>query len=407
MHTGLAQYRELLGQRWVPQLLAAGVLARLPLQMYPLAVLLLIQAQTGSYATAGTVTAAAAAGYAASAPLQGRLIDRLGQTLPLTAAAAINAAGFATFLGAVLWQTNPVVLGALAALVGISLPPVAPAQRSLWRTVLSQKGLVHTALAIDAMVLDLGLIVGPLIVTSVAAALSPMWATIVTAGMLFAGTLWFSRLEPSRKWRGAGRPSSLLGPLRGSGVRTLLGISVLTGALLGTLQVGLVAFADQNSSPEAGGILIATFGVGSLLAGLVYGGRSWPATPSNRLQVLIVGYTAGVLLLSVAWSIPIMAALTILAGAWLTPQIITIFELIPDCAPHGTVTEAYAWGITATFVGYALGNSIGGTLADNGARPTLLASAGCGALAAAFVIGRRRTLQPASARHNQPPLFDE
>jgi MFS family permease len=93
---------------------------------------------------------------------------------------------------------------------------------------------------------------------------------------------------------------------------------------------------------------------------------------------------------------PSAAALTILAGAWLAPQVITGFELIPDCAPHGTVTEAYAWGVTATFLGYALGNFIGGVIADNGARPTLLASAGCGALAATFAIGRRRTLQPVS-----------
>jgi predicted MFS family arabinose efflux permease len=279
----------------------------------------------------------------------------------------------------------------------MSLPPVAAAQRSLWSVVLPDPELRQTALAVDSMVLDLGLIVGPLIVSGLNAVGPPEAAVAAAAAMLLAGTLWFARLEPSRRQQGTVRRRTTVGALRSPGTRTLVAGATFTGLVLGALNVGFVALTEDHGSPDLAGVLIAVFGVGSLIGGLVYGARSWPGDPARRWVKLLGCYTVGMALLaSMSWSLPTVAVVAFVAGTVLTPQVVTEFELIPACAPPDTVTEAYAWSITATFAGSALGNAIGGTLAEEGPRLPLLVCVTGAALATAIAWFWRHTLTPSA-----------
>ena len=61
-------------------LLGSSILARLPLAMFSLALLVHAQRLTGSFAVAGMVSGAYAIAGAETAPLLGRLVDRGGQT---------------------------------------------------------------------------------------------------------------------------------------------------------------------------------------------------------------------------------------------------------------------------------------------------------------------------------------
>jgi MFS family permease len=391
------RYRIWWRQRWVPELFLAGLLGRLPLQMYSLAVLLLVRDRTGSFAVAGAVTASAAVGYAAAAPALGRLVDRRGHTRPLTVTALASTAALAALLGAALAGAGGLVLAPLAAVAGVSLPPIAAAQRTLWSDVLPDPEVRQTALTVDSMMLDVGLIVGPLIVTGIAAIGSPAAALVTTTGMLLVGTLWFSRLEPSRRREGVPRERDMIGPLRSAGIRTLVVGATLTGVVLGALRVGFVALGEDHGSADLGGVLISVFGVGSLVGGLVYGARTWVGSPARRWVALLGLYTLGLAVLAaVSWSLPAVAVVALAAGSVLTPQVVTEFELIPTCAPPATVTEAYAWSITATFAGDALGSSLGGGLVDSGTRLPLVVAVGGAALATVVAWTWRRTLVPTS-----------
>lgn len=57
---------------------AASVLARLPLGMSSLALLLLVQARTGSFGQAGAAVGCFALASAVASPARGRLADRFG-----------------------------------------------------------------------------------------------------------------------------------------------------------------------------------------------------------------------------------------------------------------------------------------------------------------------------------------
>src|SRR4051812_12311978 len=102
-------------------LLGASLVARLPLAMFSIALLVHVRQLTGSFAAAGAARGASAAAGGAGGPLLGRMADRRGHTAPLLGAAAA-ACGLLTGL-ALLPHGAPVALVvALAALLGVATP---------------------------------------------------------------------------------------------------------------------------------------------------------------------------------------------------------------------------------------------------------------------------------------------
>ena len=72
------RYAEVLRVPHVAALIASTLLARFPIGINALALILYLREQTGSYAVAGVVAGGLAAGAGVGAPVQGRLVDRFG-----------------------------------------------------------------------------------------------------------------------------------------------------------------------------------------------------------------------------------------------------------------------------------------------------------------------------------------
>ena len=73
-------YRRVLGAAGVKQPLAGVVIGRLSIAAEPLSTVLLVHGTTGSFAAAGAVMGAYSIAAAIGLPIQGRLMDRVGQT---------------------------------------------------------------------------------------------------------------------------------------------------------------------------------------------------------------------------------------------------------------------------------------------------------------------------------------
>src|SRR3954451_24859593 len=73
-------------------MLTLSIVARLPLAMFSIGLLVHAQRLTGSFAAAGLVTAAYAIALGIGGPLLGRLVDRRGQTLVLALTAPVSLA---------------------------------------------------------------------------------------------------------------------------------------------------------------------------------------------------------------------------------------------------------------------------------------------------------------------------
>src|SRR3954471_8149513 len=107
--TARGRYARILRAPHVLALMVSALVARLPIGIDSLALVLFLRQKTGSYAAAGIVSAAFALGGGAGAPLSGRLVDRFGQGPVLVPLALAHAAGLGALVGLALLDA-PVAL---------------------------------------------------------------------------------------------------------------------------------------------------------------------------------------------------------------------------------------------------------------------------------------------------------
>ena len=129
----MRRYLEILRSPWVGVLVASSLLSRLPIGINALAIVLYLREQTGSFAVAGAVSGTMALGSAIGAPLQGRLVDRLGARRVLLPVAVVHA----------------VSLGAIVGLAELSLADGRPAAVRLRGRFRDPADLVRAALDVD------------------------------------------------------------------------------------------------------------------------------------------------------------------------------------------------------------------------------------------------------------------
>ena len=123
----------------VARLLSAAVLARMPIGIDSLGMVLFVRAETGSFARAGLVAAAFGLAIGLSAPALGRLIDHHSHARVMLPLAALHAAslGGLVALGLAGAPTGALVACSFAA--GISSPPVGSVVRPLLAGLLSSE----------------------------------------------------------------------------------------------------------------------------------------------------------------------------------------------------------------------------------------------------------------------------
>src|SRR5262249_43815393 len=91
-------YRRVLGAPGVKQPLAGVIIGRLSIAAEPLSTTLVIRETGGSFALAGAVLGAYSIAAAISLPVQGRIIDRIGQTRVIVTTTVVNAVGFVALI---------------------------------------------------------------------------------------------------------------------------------------------------------------------------------------------------------------------------------------------------------------------------------------------------------------------
>ena len=384
----LGVYLDVLRTPSVTRLLSSAVVGRMPTAMAGLAIVLLVRAHGGSYAVAGLVAGTYSVALALSSPLLGRLVDRVGQTRVLVGCAVASAIGFVV-LGVAGGSAPPAALAGLAALTGASIPPVGACMRALWSDLLEHDGQLQAAFAVESTVQELIFVVGPPLVALLAAAFSPAVAVLGTAALLLVGVASFAATPVSRAWRPRRRAADWAGALRSPGIRAVLVTIVLLATAFGTVDVTVVASAEQLGSRALAGPLLALWAVGSMVGGLAFGARASDRGPEQRMVGLLALVVAGIALLSVATGLVQLAAGMVLAGLGIAPAIACLYLLVDRLAPAGTVTEAFTWVTTAFASGIAAGNALGGALVQRAGtdRTFLVAAAG---IAAGTLLARLR-----------------
>lgn len=347
------------------RILAGSVVARLPLTMIGIGLLVHVQHLTGSFGDAGIVDGAYGLALGVGGPPLGRLADRRGQTGVLVAtsvASAVLLVGLAALpIGApVLCQV------ALAALLGLATPPVGACLRTLLPDVLSDSDALRASFAVDATAVELTWVVGPPVALALGSAISSGFALAATGFVILAATAAFAAEPASRSWRpAAGGSVAGGGALRSPALRVLVVALVAVGVLFGAVEVGIAAAAKELGSTASAGPILALWGGGSLLGGAVAarvgGGARTPAGLALVLAALAGGH---LLLVPAAGSLLAIGVVVVLGGAAIAPTYAAVYEMAGKAAPAGTVTEAFAWLATAVAFGAAAGSGLAGVVVD-------------------------------------------
>ena len=396
--TGLAAYRALLGRAQVRQLMVYGFVARLREGGIGLALVLLTRHATGSFAMAGAVSATFYLCSAVTRPIQGRWMDRVGHRRVLTTMAVLNSLSlFAT--AAVATERSGWLLVSAAAPAGASMPAVSATLRALWPSVAPEHG--DTAYALDSLLYELAIVIGPVLVGLISAVLIPALAVMLLAVVGFVGTLGVARASGPRASHPRHVDRKRTSPLT-AGVRRLIMIAFFVGVAEGPLTVSLTAAATRDDLAVASGPLISALAVGSVLGALFYGARSWKLQPPARLAIYTTMLTATLLVLAAAAaSVLALVPAAILVGLALAPAITSIAICVNASAPQQAIAEAFAWISFATPCGAAAAEALAGTLAAGPGPRWGFIEGAAGASAAALVATttwhQQRKNEPAKA----------
>jgi MFS family permease len=378
-------------------LLASSILARLPLAMLSIAILVHVQRLTSSFAIAGVACSAYAICGALASPMLGRLVDRRGQTRVLLAGATVTALALIA-LGVMPATTPPALLVALAGAGGLASPPLEACVRTLLPDIVSRPSELPALFALESTLLEMTFVVGPPLALGLGAVWSTGAALVVGGLIMIVGTVAFASHRVSRSWRpyiGAAR--SPAGSLRAAAIRVLVAIDLGTGVVFGATEVGVTASAKHLAGSAAAAPLLGLWGVGSLIGGVVITRLGGRLSGSRHLPLLLgaLAVTHGALLAGTG-SLPLMAAIILLAGSTIAPTAASIYALVDRHAPAGTHTEAFSWLSTSSCTGAAAGAAVAGVLAQGAGPVAVFAFGGVAGVLATMVaiVGARDLARP-------------
>lgn len=361
----LARYVTLLEPRDLRATFAVSVLGRLPIGITGLAILLMIQHSTSSFARGGLASGCYVAGLAAIAPALGRLIDRYGPRPTLLAAAVLFPTALCSLVLAVRGQAPALVTLLLSGAAGAVFPPITVCMRTYLKRRFSDDARLTTAYSLESVLIELIFIAGPMLVALFVAFTSADVAVVFAAASGSIGTLLFLRSPALQGWEIRRRTrSSLLGPLAERGFAPLVAVILAYSTAFGLLEIGITAYATERAQPALAGVLLGIMSAGSAAGGLAYGSRTWGMPLNKQFASALALMGLGLAVLAVRWHPWAFGVWCLVAGVVMAPALIMQAMLVARIAAPEHSTEAFTWSTSALLSGVGLGLAFGGGLLE-------------------------------------------
>jgi MFS family permease len=396
-----SQYRAAYTPEGAAAFSVAAFISRFSIAIYPIALVLMVSARTGDYGFSGLVSGIFVLGEALGNPLAGILVDRFSQhrVLPVYLIAHISAV---TLMGLFLQLNTPLwTLLLPSVLMGMSLLNVGALVRARWSNVWPAGTTERvTAYSVESTLDEVIFVFGPLVATVLATHASPILTLLFAVGLIAAGSSWLAsqRLtEPPVRVHPVGQQRA--SALANRGMANIIAVMACLGAVFGSAEVTIVAYCGQHGQQAHSGFVLAAFAFGSGLAGLIYGSRNWQASPLRRFVVSASLFGLLPVLYFAATGVRSLALCTAIIGLGIAPTLIGGFGLVDSIVPAASLTEGLTWIGTGLSVGFGIGASVVGGIADqHGARVAFLVPSGCALLAAicALTLAHRLRPQPVS-----------
>lgn len=396
---------------------ATGVLARLPISMVGIGIVLMVSAIYDSYGLAGRISAVYVIANAVCGPQLARYVDRHGQARIMRPAIAVAVVGLAALVLVASVQAHPFWLYVTAIVAGVPAGSFGSLVRARWSYVLQDPRQLHTAYSLESALDEVVFVIGPVLATVLATSVAPAAGLIVPmVALIVGGYLFLSlhRTEPpayravpeapstQATRAGAAGPAAPPAPrrtrarsvMRSPGMLVLAIVFVAMGGIFGATDVSTVAFAQEQGSKASAGFVLASFALGSMISGLGYGARHWLTPLWKRFAIGMVALAFGVSLFFLVSSIPMLALVMFVTGFAIAPTLINGNGLVQYFVPPERLTEGLTWVGTTLGIGVSFGSSIAGMLIDRqGSRGGFAVVAFCGGFAVLATLASLRALR--------------
>ncbi|WP_122816727.1 MFS transporter [Nocardioides pantholopis] len=383
-----------------PMYVAVAFVGRLPLSMSQIGTMLLVSSATDSYGTGGLAAGALAVANAVGSPFAGALADRIGQRSVVLVQSLAGAAGLAALVALTSSGAPGGALVATAAAAGLVLPTVGPLARVRWRPITAPAGaqqgrLMGAAFSYEGAADEASFVLGPAVVGALVALVSPSAAILFAAGLLAVFGCAFA-LHPTALLTGGGGRAAGGGRVVTGLFVALFGAQLCVGLLFGSIQTGTTALTTDAGQPGLAGLVHALLGIGSVVAGLAT--VALPERFGHERRVLVSA--AFLLVLSVPFllvdSVPTLVLAVLLIGFGVAPYMIANFSIAERAVPLARVGLAMTLLAGATGIGYAIGSTTAGRLADlHGYGAAFMVTVGATVLALALAVVLQRPARQA------------
>ena len=361
----LNRYRQVFAGNSAWRFSTAGFIARLPVSMVGIGILMYVEAERGSYTIAGAVSGSISIASAIGGPLSSRLVDKLGQHRVLPIQILLIVLCSMALVVLIPSDVPAPYLFIFSIGSGLAYPSIGALVRSRWTALLVSGPVLLTAFSIESIIDELIFIVGPTIAATTSVKFHPAAPQIIAMCLLTGGGLWLASMRstepPINKHQGKhGKPVILQ-----NGLIYMWGVHIAIGMFFGAVETSIIAFTKLAGQPIYGGIVMAVWAFGSLLGGFVYGGLHFKSALHNQLIVVTLLLVPATVAMIFVESILMLALLSIAAGIGISPLLIASAAITQRRSPLGRTTEAIASMYAGIGLGFAFAAAMSGWLIDN------------------------------------------
>ena len=361
----LNRYRQVFAGNSAWRFSTAGFIARLPVSMVGIGILMYVEAERGSYTIAGAVSGSISIASAIGGPLSSRLVDKLGQHRVLPIQILLIVLCSMALVVLIPSDVPAPYLFIFSIGSGLAYPSIGALVRSRWTALLVSGPVLLTAFSIESIIDELIFIVGPTIAATTSVKFHPAAPQIIAMCLLTGGGLWLASMRstepPINKHQGKhGKPVILQ-----NGLIYMWGVHIAIGMFFGAVETSIIAFTKLAGEPIYGGIVMAIWAFGSLLGGFVYGGLHFKSALHNQLIVVTLLLVPATVAMIFVESILMLALLSIAAGIGISPLLIASAAITQRRSPLGRTTEAIASMYAGISLGFAFAAAMAGWLIDN------------------------------------------
>ena len=355
----MKRYRELFA---FPQVITLGISAfpaRLAYGMIGLGIFFKAEQETGSVAIAGFAIGLNSLAGSLTAGIRGSVMDRWGQKWVIR---ILVPAYSALILTLNTMETSRSIL-ITAFILGITAPPINLSVRPLWKDLVPNSYL-RTAYAFDSAMMSSTSVIGPVIVTSLALSSRPYLALDVVATFMFIGGIGLALTPVSRNWIPEKKTKDQGNLFANRAMQLLMFEGCFIGFGWGVFDVAVPAFATQEDVAHRVAWIFASFGVATVIGGLLGGLVSKKLAPLPALRRAYFFWLIAcipIVLTNPDWTMALVGASIGFVGGAVQ---VFYFEVLEAVRPKGSQTSSlgWIWSVEGSFM--ALGAAVGGVVSE-------------------------------------------